>query len=123
MAAPDDECAPGGGSIMKGLGVICAAAVLVVATFAGGMAFAADGGGEGESTGSAAVVAQAPTVRLAAVLSGGVSAGTFTLRRAKGVAHVMNPATGVFCIEPSATMALGRVVPLVSVEDNFTPDF
>jgi hypothetical protein len=77
----------------------------------------------GVSSASGPVDAQAPNARLAVLIYGGDSTGTFTVMRKKGVAAVTNPATGWFCIKPSSsTMKLGRIVPIVTLDAQGTPN-
>lgn len=77
----------------------------------------------GVSLATGPVDAQAPNVRLAVVVFGGDTTGTFQIKRTKGVASVSNPATGYFCIKPSSTtMKLGKIVPQVTVDAQGTPN-
>src|SRR4051812_41148749 len=77
----------------------------------------------GVSAATGAVVAQAPNARLALLVDGGDTPGTFVVLRKKGVASVTNPLTGFYCITPSSsTMKLGKVVPIVALEASGTPN-
>jgi len=85
--------------------------VLVAAVFAGAVLAAG------------AVTAQAPNSRLALVIDGGDSVGSFEILRKKGVASVTNPLSGVYCVKPSSsTMALGKIVPVVGLDVSGTPN-
>ncbi|HUR15787.1 MAG TPA: hypothetical protein VMZ33_00750 [Candidatus Limnocylindrales bacterium] len=75
----------------------------------------------GVSMAAGPVTAQAPNARLALVVDGGSTNGSFTVLRKKGVTSVANPYVGVFCVTPSATLALGRIVPMVGVDLGGSP--
>jgi hypothetical protein len=77
----------------------------------------------GVSLATGPVSAQAPDARLAVSIFGGDTTGQFQVLRTKGVVSVTNPATGFFCITPSSTtMKLNRIVPLVSLDGQGTPN-
>ncbi len=60
------------------------------------------------------VIADAPSVRLAAFIDGDVN--DFKVILSKGVAKVTRPFTGLYCITPSIDLNLNRTVPIVSTD-------
>ena len=96
---------------MKQVLVALAGVVLVGVMFAGA------------SLATGPVSAQAPNARLALVVDGNDSVGSFQIMRKKGVASVTNPYSGIYCITPSnSTIALGKIVPNVTLEVSGTPN-
>jgi hypothetical protein len=77
----------------------------------------------GASFATGPFTAQAPNARLALVVDGNATVGSFTTLRKKGVASVTNPYAGIYCITPSSsTMALGKIAPMVTLEVSGTPN-
>lgn len=109
------------------------AALLVVgiavgALSVGGVALANGIGDKAESSSSEGVppvAVDAPNARLAVLISGGTSTGSFFLRRQVGVAQVSNPDVGVFCIKPTVSSGVkpSKAVPIVSAEYTYTVGF
>jgi hypothetical protein len=60
--------------------------------------------------------ADAPSVRLAALINGKLDGFEVTL--SKGVASVTRPYAGTYCIQPSTNLNVLSVVPVVSVKRN-----
>lgn len=58
--------------------------------------------------------ADAPSVRIAALIDGNL--GGFTVVRSKGIASISSPETGIVCIQPSGSINVNNIVPIVSVD-------
>ncbi len=96
---------------------ISGSAVLVTGLLSGA---AVAGGGPTNDTGTTAATAtkaaavggaSAPNARLAAFVNQGGA-----VNRSKGVAAVTHPSPGLYCIRPSGTLNVNKVVPSVSVD-------
>ena len=105
---------------------VLVAGIAIGAMTVGGVALATGVDGKAESAeGVAPIAAEAPNARLAALVSGGASAGSFTVRRQVGVAQITNPQAGVYCVKPAAGTGVkpAKAVPIVGTEYANTSGF
>ena len=99
------------------------AAVLVSATIGAGVAVAAVGDGgrvpnpPAEARPEGVVLAEAPSVRVAAFVNGGSTVGASQLVRSRGITSFANPVEGIFCLRSNVSgFHPSRVIPVVSID-------